>query len=296
MKLMTGTFASGIFGVVAAMTAACSSAPSKEPVADEAAALTAPLFRYVGSLDTNGPTRPFGFAPTPTATYAAFKFAGHVGDAVDVKVRSRNGDAVAFVLDNDWKLLASNDDADATTTDAHVTLTLPRNASNTHYLLVREYYRAPATFTVDFQIKHDVFACDVDSECVAVKPATNCCNNGLKVAVRAGDEAAYATQNACATGLVCSQIFRIETRVPACNGVTHACEMKEPVAACAPNTKMCLTYQHFDGTACACVDNPHCGGIGGIRCPADYATCADDPRDTCDPTGSGRDCGGLCVH
>lgn len=36
-----------------------------------------------------------------------------------------------------------------------------------------------------------------------------------------------------------------------------------------------------------------CGGIGAIVCPGD-GQCVDDPSDTCDPKGSGRDCGGVC--
>ncbi len=38
-----------------------------------------------------------------------------------------------------------------------------------------------------------------------------------------------------------------------------------------------------------------CGGIGNIACPEGF-TCVDDPNDDCDPTTSGRDCGGICVQ
>lgn len=37
-----------------------------------------------------------------------------------------------------------------------------------------------------------------------------------------------------------------------------------------------------------------CGGIAAIQCPEGYA-CVDDPKDSCDPTTTGADCGGICV-
>jgi hypothetical protein len=37
-----------------------------------------------------------------------------------------------------------------------------------------------------------------------------------------------------------------------------------------------------------------CGGIAAIQCP-EGLTCVDDPNDSCDPTQSGFDCGGVCV-
>ncbi len=36
-----------------------------------------------------------------------------------------------------------------------------------------------------------------------------------------------------------------------------------------------------------------CGGFAGIPCP-EGLTCADDPKDDCDPNQGGRDCGGVC--
>lgn len=38
---------------------------------------------------------------------------------------------------------------------------------------------------------------------------------------------------------------------------------------------------------------PFCGGIAGFPCPG-AGTCVDDPRDDCDPTMGGADCGGVC--
>jgi len=38
-----------------------------------------------------------------------------------------------------------------------------------------------------------------------------------------------------------------------------------------------------------------CGGFGNLPCPQGYG-CIDDPNDSCDPTTTGRDCGGICVE
>jgi hypothetical protein len=36
-----------------------------------------------------------------------------------------------------------------------------------------------------------------------------------------------------------------------------------------------------------------CGGFAGIPCTEGF-TCADDPKDSCDPNQGGADCGGIC--
>ncbi len=38
-----------------------------------------------------------------------------------------------------------------------------------------------------------------------------------------------------------------------------------------------------------------CDGIAGIQCKGYGQKCYDDPRDTCDPTCGGTDCGGICL-
>lgn len=46
--------------------------------------------------------------------------------------------------------------------------------------------------------------------------------------------------------------------------------------------------------ACLPPTGPFCGGIAGIPCPG-TGRCVDDPRDDCDPTKGGADCGGVCT-
>jgi hypothetical protein len=38
---------------------------------------------------------------------------------------------------------------------------------------------------------------------------------------------------------------------------------------------------------------PFCGGFAGFGCPG-AGECVDDPRDDCDPSRGGADCGGVC--
>jgi len=86
--------------------------------------------------------------------YRALKFDGKKGDLIEVWVRSADGDALGWVVDDNFKILAHNDDADNTTTDAHIKLTLPGNSNpdmTRYYIVFTEYQGANATFTVSLQ-------------------------------------------------------------------------------------------------------------------------------------------------
>jgi len=78
--------------------------------------------------------------------YGWFKVDGHAGDQIVVDVKSPNGDAVVFLLDSFDDVVGVNDDADALTSDARLTMALP--ATGTFYIAFREYSFAPASFTV----------------------------------------------------------------------------------------------------------------------------------------------------
>ncbi len=78
--------------------------------------------------------------------YGWFKIDGRAGDEIAVDVKSANGDAVVFVLDGFDDVVGMNDDADALTSDSHLTMTLPANGI--YYVAFREYSFAPASFVV----------------------------------------------------------------------------------------------------------------------------------------------------
>jgi hypothetical protein len=318
--------------------AACSS--PKTPATDDFSSLAnvdtksdafSKHMKIVGSLDYGTTSDDVAYSNPPK--YRAFKFGGQKGDTVDIWVRSADGDAVAWLLDNSFKTIAHNDDADDTTTDSHLTATLPGNSNPaiiTYYIVFREYSLQDATFQVQLDGKGaDFFACNVDSDCVAV-PRAGCCNNGYKEAVNKSEVAAYDAANACANPHPICPLYVInDTRVAECNFQSHECEMIDPAAihcggfinpshqcpagftcqlghipdaggTCVPKTCVqnvfCVQYSHWDSTACACVANPSCGGIAARPCtnPA-LPNCIDDPRDSCDPAHGGADCPGVCV-
>lgn len=65
-----------------------------------------------------------------------------------------------------------------------------------------------------------------------------------------------------------------------------------------PNGRVCKALPGFSTQQtgfCAEPEFVFCGGIGNIQCAGPDEICIDDPRDTCDPSKSGRDCGGICV-
>src|SRR5260221_7633930 len=67
--------------------------------------------KIVGSLDYGANSSSVKYTSTPR--YRAFKFSGRQYDNVDVWVKSTDGgDAVAWVLDNGFHVLATNDHAD----------------------------------------------------------------------------------------------------------------------------------------------------------------------------------------
>lgn len=183
--------------------------------------------KIVGSLDYGQTSASVAYSKRPR--YRAFKFGGSAGDVIDVSVRSNDGDAVAWVLDNSFRVLASNDDADDTTTDALIHLTLPANASITHYIVFRDYDLAKSHFTVELTGSQPFdTSCKVDADCVAVSKG-GCCPNGSKVAVSVGAEDEYATFAAChEPPHVCPLFVILDKRVAQCNTGTKKCEMVAP--------------------------------------------------------------------
>ena len=194
------------------MLAACAQQP-KTAVTDDFVGLDAKAdsFSYrmkiVGSLDYGQTSASTRYTKTPR--YRAFKFGGSAGDAVDVWVRSTDGgDAVAWVLDNDFRVLASNDDADDTTLDAHVSVTLPANASITHYVVFRDYWTDTSHFTV--ALAPVGAACEVDADCAPSADAsevaecnfaTNHCEMVAPTAIHCGGFIARVHE--CPAGYMC---------------------------------------------------------------------------------------------
>ncbi len=288
----------------AAATPACSSADStKESAADTRSAITVTSAMIVGSLDFPQTTATTTYTSTPA--YRAYKFGGSAGDKVDVWVRSNDGDALAWILDDNFHTLATNDDASASTTDSHMTWTVAAGETFTHYVVFRDYYRATSHFTVQFTgtkaTPDFTSSCHVDADCVVV--AKNCCTNLGNTSVLQGDEQAYRDSLHCPSPQICPLIMtRNDHGTAECNVGTHKCEYVLPAdVACGGrslNPHACPTGFSCQGPQLLvdgqgkCLQT--CGGIAGRTCDNVTDTCVDDPNDSCDPAHGGADCGGIC--
>jgi hypothetical protein len=76
--------------------------------------------------------------------YRAYRFAAR-GGAVDLWVRSVNGDAKAWLLASDFTTLARNDNASTGVSDSHLNRVL---TAGTYYVAFKEAGSQPATFSV----------------------------------------------------------------------------------------------------------------------------------------------------
>jgi hypothetical protein len=257
--------------------------------------------KIVGSLDYNTTSSTVKYTSSPK--YRAFKFAGNKGDQVDVWVRSPDftGDAVAWVLDNNFKTLSSNDDADDTTLDAHISLTLPgnKNASIvTYYVVFRDYWMSRSNFQVSLSGPADYTSCKVDSDCVKI--SKTCCSNLGWIAVNGAEADAYTASLSCAAHPICPLIAtRPDYSAAECNA--GKCELVQP-ADISCGGFILNAHSCPDGYVCGGNINPdlpgkcyqQCGGFAGIACHDAGQVCADNPWDSCDPTAGGADCPGIC--
>jgi hypothetical protein len=83
---------------------------------------------------------------TNTPTYRAFSFTGAAGDQADVQIASGDGDAIGWLIDSSYHIVAHNDDASDDTTNAHLTATL--SSAGTYYIVFRELNLNNASLTV----------------------------------------------------------------------------------------------------------------------------------------------------
>ena len=165
LGLTLAACSSGVGGKNGELTAKRKSARSGATPATVTSAMLLGSLEYPQSTDTA--------AYTGTPEFLAFKFGANAGDSVDIRVKSADGgDAVAWVLDDDFATLTWNDDASYWTLDSHVKWTAKAGETFTHYLVIRDYWERPATFTVSFAGTKaktaDFYSCNVDSGCAKV--------------------------------------------------------------------------------------------------------------------------------
>src|SRR5690606_34147525 len=131
-------FASRILFAAAASTVAllgCAPTPTSETLGTTDDTLRVPTAPEIVGDSTYGDARNIAYAEVPS--FRAFRLAGKEGDPVDLWVRSTmGGDAIAWLVREDGTTFARNDDAAATTKDAHLALRLPR--TETYFVVMRD--------------------------------------------------------------------------------------------------------------------------------------------------------------
>jgi hypothetical protein len=267
---------------LATLAASCGgdAATEKAPATDDFAELTAdptaakedafsPSWRIVGSLTYGQTSAAVSYRNPPR--YRAFKFAGQPGDKVDVWVRSTNGDPVAWLLDDSFRVLASNDDASRGNTNSHIVATLRANTRPeivTYYIVFRDYDWSPGTFKV--QLKGEPAGCTYDGQAYPVGadfPSTDGCNT-----CSCGPNGSVGcTKRACAQ--TCDY-----------NGISH------DVGDSFPSADLCNTCTCMAGGNVACTERaclPSCDGFTcatGRHCQV--CRTANGPAPVCLPDGA----------
>jgi len=242
----------GALGLALVMAAGC--AEEKEPVTDtfehlagldEKSDIFSTNWRLVGSLSYGQTSGNVPYANPPR--YRAYKFAGAAGDEVDVWVKSTNGgDAVAWVLDDSFRVLGSNDDAeDADTLDAHIVTTLRANTRPgivTYYVVFRNYSVGVRANSVHFRVvlKKKRNGCDYEGRHYpegASFPASDGCNS---CSCGPGGLVACTKRLCVATCSYGGQTYNVGDSFPSSDGCnTCSCSSGGLVActerACLPN-------------------------------------------------------------
>ncbi len=303
LVMQTRASIASLFAMTMVLTPACSTSTDvKEPPPESSLGISQSQLAFAGTLaygQTSDLTTLEGFS-----RYSAFEFTGNAGDELDVRVKSNDGDPVTWLLDKDFRIIAWNDDASRHDTSSHIKVTLPAKASGTHFIVVRDYWLSRMSFHVTLGGKSTdpSVGCNVDADCVRIEKG--CCDLGEYIAVLKGRADAYRAGLACAEPLNCPLIMVLDDHsVAQCNELTHKCEVVKPKDigcnafstnphAC-PDGWQCRLPEYIADAPGRCVQS--CGGFAGLACSPPDDQCLDDPKDDCDPTRGGADCGGICV-
>jgi hypothetical protein len=180
----------------------------------------------LGELQFGGSTGAVQYQRPPR--YLGISFQAGLGDSIDVRVRALDGgDPVAWVVDSAGAILASNDDASATTLDSRIQLDMPDGADPTHYVIFRDYDETPGLFAIDLGGELDLASCKRDEHCQMIE--AGCCALGDYVAVRTDRVGLYQDSLECEDGMICPRppIFdHGESAI--CDNNSHTCEIVLP--------------------------------------------------------------------
>jgi hypothetical protein len=178
--------------------------------------------RVVGTLGFGQTSQPVKYTSSPR--FRAFKVVAKKGDSLDVWVRSSDGDAVSWITDYRFNVIAYNDDADASTFDSHLTATAAR--AGNYWIIFREYGLDKATFSVSL----GALGCQYNGNTYEVGesfPSSDLCN----------------TCNCGEGGLVgCTERACLDCRTSGCGSgkyCTVCRTINGPAYVCLPNGAVC---------------------------------------------------------
>jgi len=198
--MVGGSRFAGFVGLVVAMASvgACASEPSGKAQEDIAKVESEIKLNGTQDLGTIASGQTVTAKYTGTPRYLSYAFEAKGGDAIVVDVKSREGDAVAFLTDPELEVLALNDDAATGTFDARVTYAVPADVVSASYRLVlREYDTRAVTFAVSLSITSSrPTSCTYEGNVVAIGatfPAVDGCNT----CTCSADGAVACTGNSC---------------------------------------------------------------------------------------------------
>ena len=144
----------GLLVTAFAAVAGCSTeGPGKgeEDVAATESELKLSGTRYLGKIKSGETRTGYYYAPP---TYRSYGFDAKGGDELTVDVKSVYGDAVGFITDSSYNVLAFNDDASSSTLDSKMKYKIPSDLPARSYRIVfRDYDLLEATFSVTLSIK-----------------------------------------------------------------------------------------------------------------------------------------------
>jgi hypothetical protein len=193
MQLSRFVITGFVFSALAAM-AGCSSTKNADELASAESDLKIAGTKYLGPI-ASGQTKTVHYKAPPN--YRSFGISAKGGDQITADIKSEDGDAIGWITDTSYNVLANNDDASDSTFDSEVVYNVPAGQPARSYRIVfREYGMAEANFDVTVSVKSAPATCSYNGQTYQVGdnfPATDTCNTCSCSA----DGQAACTKKAC---------------------------------------------------------------------------------------------------
>jgi hypothetical protein len=218
--------------------------------------------KILGTISPGGSARVHYSNPPK---YRGFTLEAPASLAADVWVRSTNGDAMVWILDDKNHVVAKNDDASSGTTDAHVTATL---AAGSYTIALREYDSHTADLTLTLSSPCTPTTCAAHHwDCGT---ASDGCGRALDCgACDSGFTCGAFNPNICGQAPACASQGQLCNRNGDCCGTLACyeglCERPRPNGTVCESDRDCASGVCCHGNCGPCPSEPpgQCSGIDG---------------------------------